>query len=305
MKQIIKAIRDTIFSSPDDSQRIFHGRGQCYAGLEYITVDWFKPVIWVCLYRRPDTSWLEAFKAEITALMLEAGDGIVLLQHRYQPQAPCETLFGPYVDSGSAFEDQLCYQLRFGSQQNVGLFLDMAEGRYWVRRHASNAKVLNLFAYTCAFSVVAIAGGADLVVNVDMSKAALAWGRENHRINQQPLDKVKFFGHDVMRSWGKLKKHGPYDLVIADPPSFQKGSFVAEKDYPKMARRFPELLNENGMLLACLNAPELSADFLIETMAGVGLSLVGRLKNPETFPEKYLDRGLKVLLFEQALFEGE
>jgi hypothetical protein len=37
---------------------------------------------------------------------------------------------------------------------------------------------------------------------------------------------------------------GPYDLVIADPPSFQKGSFVATKDWARLLRRLPDLLRE-------------------------------------------------------------
>lgn len=302
MKQILNAIRDTIFACPEESRRVFHGRGHCYEGLEGITVDWFKPVIWVCLYREVNLSWLAEFRAGIAAIVVDLQPNMaltVLLQFRYEQGAPCETLHGKSVAVGTAVEQQLRYQLKFGSQQNVGLFLDMAEGRRWVRCHCRDQRVLNLFAYTCAFSVAAIAGGAHQVVNVDMSKSALSWGRENHRFNQLPLQKVKFFGHDVMRSWGKFKKYGPYDLVIADPPSFQKGSFVAASDYPKMAKRFPDLLTAEGRVLACLNAPELPAEFLIQTMNDVGLKFVEQLNNPKDFPEKYPDRGLKVLLFQR------
>jgi hypothetical protein len=59
---------------------------------------------------------------------------------------------------------------------NHGLFLDMAEGRRWVRAQAAarpGLTVLNLFAYTCAFSVAALQGGAGRVVNVDMAAGAL------------------------------------------------------------------------------------------------------------------------------------
>ena len=50
----------------------------------------------------------------------------------------------------------------------------MAEGRRWVRQYVSahpGVRVLNLFAYTCAFSVVALQAGAREVINVDMSGA--------------------------------------------------------------------------------------------------------------------------------------
>ncbi|MFN3496069.1 MAG: class I SAM-dependent methyltransferase, partial [Hydrogenophaga sp.] len=118
--------------------------------------------------------------------------------------------------------------------QNHGLFLDMAEGRRWLRENARGARVLNLFAYTCGFSVAAIEGGAEHVVNLDMSRAALSRGRDNHRLNGHDLSQVSFLGHDLFKSWGKVINNGPYDLVIIDPPSFQKGSFLLTKDYQRV-----------------------------------------------------------------------
>ena len=33
--------------------------------------------------------------------------------------------------------------------------------------------------------------------------------------------------------FGRIKIESPFDIVIIDPPSFQKGSFVATNDYIK------------------------------------------------------------------------
>ena len=111
------------------------------------------------------------------------------------------------------------------------------------------------------FLIAAIAGGAKQVINLDMSKAALAVGRENHRLNDHDLSKVKYLGHDLFKSWGKVKRLGPYDIVIADPPSLQKGSVNIKRDYPKIIRRLPELLNIGGKALLCLNSPDLDFEF--------------------------------------------
>ena len=46
----------------------------------------------------------------------------------------------------------------------------MKNGRAFVRENAKDKNVLNLFSYTCAFSVAAKLGGARSVVNIDMSK---------------------------------------------------------------------------------------------------------------------------------------
>jgi len=142
--------------------------------------------------------------------------------------------------------------------QNHGLFLDMAEGRRWVRDHAAarstdryGLKVLNLFAYTCAFSVGALQAGARHVVNVDMSHGAIGVGQQNHQLNGITTG-AAFLPHDIFSSWGKITRGGPYGLVIVDPPSYQKGSFVATKDYARLMRRLPDLLAPGGhALLYC------------------------------------------------------
>jgi 23S rRNA (cytosine1962-C5)-methyltransferase len=196
-------------------------------------------------------------------------------------------------------EHGLKYQLDIGRNQNFGLFLDMRNGRQWVQDNAKGKNVLNLFAYTCGFSVAAIAGGARQCLNVDMSRGSLNKGRDNHRLNEHDMRSVNFLGYDIFKSWGKIKKGGPYELVIIDPPSFQKGSFALTKDYKKILRRLPELLTEGGEVIACVNSPAVSPNFLIETMAeeAPNVEFIERLDNPPEFVDVDLDSSLKVLKF--------
>jgi 23S rRNA (cytosine1962-C5)-methyltransferase len=169
-----------------------------------------------------------------------------------------------------------------------------------LRQHASDKRVLNLFAYTCSLSVAAITGGASFVLNVDMSKAALTGGRSNHRLNgqgQAMIQDVQFLPYDLFRSWKKVISKGPYDVVVIDPPSRQKGSFVADKDYARVIRRLPALMPNGGDILACLNAPQLGAGLLHglfeqECPAAV---FVERLANRADFPESDDQRSLKLL----------
>lgn len=113
------------------------------------------------------------------------------------------------------------------------------------------------------------------------------------------MSKVKFLGHDIFKSWGKIKKLGLYDLIIIDPPSFQKGSFALTKDYQKILRRLPSLLTETGEVLACVNSPAVSTDFLIDGMAEEApeLKFVERLDNPPEFSDISPESGLKVMRF--------
>ncbi|MBM3108456.1 class I SAM-dependent methyltransferase [Pseudomonas sp. V1] len=289
--------------APAETRRLFHGRGRCWPGLEQITVDWLQGVLLVSLFREPPAGQLPALEQMLSGLSKApcwSGQAI-LIQHRYLPDSPGQWLLGEPSEQWLIDEDGLRYQLDLGLKQNTGLFLDMRYGRRWVREQAAGKRVLNLFAYTCGFSVAAIAGGAEQVVNLDMARSALSRGRDNHRLNGQDVGRVSFLGHELFKSWGKVRKSGPYDLIIIDPPTFQKGSFVLTQDYRKILRRLPELLNEGGTVLACVNDPAIGPQFLIEGMAeeAPALKFVERLANPPEFPDNDPAGGLKALVFRQ------
>ncbi|PYC24491.1 methyltransferase [Aquipseudomonas alcaligenes] len=289
---------------PHEARRLFHGRGRQWPGLEQLTVDWLQGVLLVTLFREPQAQQL----ADLQRMLREfaaspawrsSAASHLLLQHRYRADSATEYLQGEAIDGCEIVEDGLRYRLDLGRKQNSGLFLDMRLGRQWVRRQAAGQVVLNLFAYTCGFSVAVIAGGAARVVNLDMSRPALSRGRDNHRLNGHELSRVSFLGHDLFNSWGKLRREGPFDLIIVDPPSFQKGSFILSRDYARIMRRLPELLTPSGRVLACCNDPAITPDFLIAEMAreAPALRFVERLANPPEFADSDPDAALKALLF--------
>ena len=289
----------------DDCQRLFHGRGHCFAGLEHICIDWLKPVVYVTAYKPVEPDLKEVIQTWVKTNVPECQS--LILQHRYAisgsyDQGQCEVLFGDMVNQLVVTELGLQYQLTLGKKQNHGLFLDMKNGRDWVKQRANGKRVLNLFAYTCAFSVAAIAGGAESVVNLDMSKAALAQGRVNHQLNQQDKTKVKYEAVDLFKSFGRVRKHAPYDMLICDPPAFQKGSVNIEKDYAKIIRRMTEFLADGADILLCLNAPDLSATFLQQQVEEFAPSwqLQQSLAAPAVFKEKYPEKGLKVFWYKNV-----
>ncbi|MCE7534569.1 class I SAM-dependent methyltransferase [Aliivibrio fischeri] len=302
-------LEEQLNNPPSELRRLFHGRGQCFEGLEQITVDWLQAKestgqLVVALFKEQTPEFVEQLVVKLnklaeTSLWKVANGTSILLQHRYQEFAPTQVVWGEENTFPVVEESNLKYQLELKKNQNMGIFLDMRYGRKWVQTHSEGKSVLNLFAYTCGFSVAAIAGGATQVVNLDMAKASLGRGRDNHRLNQHDLSKVKFLGHDIFKSWSKIKKLGLYDLIIIDPPSFQKGSFALTKDYQKILRRLPSLLTETGEVLACVNSPAVSTDFLIDGMAEEApeLKFVERLDNPPEFSDINPESGLKVMRF--------
>jgi 23S rRNA (cytosine1962-C5)-methyltransferase len=282
------------------AQRLFHGRGHAFSGLHHITVDWLPPVALITLFAPEPISEIKELSNKLLSLLPTCKS--VQLQHRYELSGPIDLIYGDAIQQFSIQEGNLQFHIRLGQSRNTGLFLDMRNGRQWVQDHSQDKRVLNLFAYTCGFSVAALTGKAKSVVNIDMSSAALSVGRENHRLNQHNLKQVRFEKLNIFKSFSRLKKRGPFDLLICDPPTFQKGSVDIVKDYPKILRRLNEFMAPESTLMLCLNAPELGRDFLIEHMANCApqYTLTEEIHPPEIFVEAE-NKGLKVLCFKNML----
>ena len=279
-----------------ESRRLLHGRGGHFAGLEHVAIDWFAPVVLITFYAEKETN-----SALLKELVQWAGGqsevSAIVVQERHLPKAPKQLIYGELPAQTFALESGLKYQLSLERNQNHGFFVDMKPGRDWIREQAAGKRVLNLFAYTCSLSVAAIAGGAESVVNLDMASNALATGRKNHQLNFEQIlcKRASYLPHDLFKSWGRLVRGAPYDLIVIDPPSNQGSSFYAEKDYPKILRRLPELLSADSQILACLNAPHLSGSFLISLFSDYHNQ--GRLPCASGFEDQNPEASLKSFLF--------
>ena len=281
----------------EQCRRLFHGRGGVFSGFEHIAIDWLPPVALIILYKEEDPAWVQQVANDLKANLPACSS--VQVQYRCRPKAPTETVLGDEINDLVVDENGLKFHAQLGRAQNTGLFLDMHNGREWVRQSAAGKRVLNLFAYTCAFSVAAIAGGASHVVNMDVSKSALSKGRDNHRLNQQDTSQVTFQGVDIFRSFSRLKKYGPYDLLVCDPPEFQKGSVDIKRDYKKIIRRIPALMNPGAQLMLCLNSPHLPESFLHDTVAEECPScrFVEALHPPQVYVDATPNKALKILIY--------
>ncbi|MFK8020683.1 MAG: class I SAM-dependent methyltransferase [Pseudomonadales bacterium] len=308
MQALIDCLAKALHESDGSARRAFHGRGQCFSGLEDICVDLFEPVIVVSLFAERDDEFLLALATRITETVSQSANAQrfpnVLFHHRSRKPCVIEAVRGSVPSSLNASENGKNFELNMSGNQNLGFFLDARPARDWLLGHCEGAKVLNLFAYTCAFSVAAVAGGAARVVNNDMSRNALRVGERNHRANfsEQELadNRVKFMPYEMFRSVSRLAKNGPFDIIIVDPPSFQPGSFVAKSDYAKLVRKLPRLLRRGGKVLTMLNAPNLPPEFLQETYTAnfPELKFIQSLDNSTDFPDADTERSLKMMVYE-------
>ena len=211
-----------------DARRVFHGRGHLHEGLEHINVDWYAPVMLVSGYKEIEN--IDELTELIVRFDVERQIKSVVYQLRSSKGAVSEVKWGEEHPVCIVTESELKFEVQPGVRQNAGFFLDMRPLRHWLRQYSEGKNVLNLFAYTCSLSVAALAGGARQVVNVDMSKPSINWGKRNHELNNQDPRSVKSIPHNLFKSWGRIQQFGRYELLLIDPPTRQKGSFSAEKD---------------------------------------------------------------------------
>ncbi len=305
LTELISHLQHQLLNDAQTDRRLFHGRGRTVEGLEQICVDLIQKQLLIALFKPQSQIFIDTLNQQLVTQFSDLDLKSILVQFRWDNSPQMQVIYGELDPTPVFQESGLKYQLTLGRNQNSGLFLDMKNGRDWVRQNATNKKVLNLFSYTCGFSVAAMAGGAGSVVNVDMAKGALATGKRNHQLNELDTSRVKFFGHDIFKSWGKIKKSGPYDLVIIDPPSFQKGSFALTKDYQKILRRLDTLMNSEGKVLACVNSPAVSSDFLLQGMQenAPNFHFQYRIDNPIEFQDIDQEASLKCLVFENSTSE--
>jgi 23S rRNA (cytosine1962-C5)-methyltransferase len=152
-------------------------------------------------------------------------------------------------------ESGLVYGLDFAAGYSVGLFLDQRANRRLVSAYGSK-KLLNTFAYTCSFSLVAASVGAQ-TVSVDLSKKSLDRGRENFALNQIDTEGHRFIADDVLDVFPRLAKRGEkFDTIILDPPTFSRGN---------KGRKFQVERDMEALLMAALEVAEPKARILIST----------------------------------------
>jgi len=153
-------------------------------------------------------------------------------------------------------------QARFGitldEGLSCGLFLDQRDNRARVAAFCGGQRVLNLFCYTCSFSVYAALASAEHVTSVDLSGHALARGRENFTLNGLDPAAHSFVQTDALEWLVRAAKRGEkFGIVILDPPSFStsgKGkTFRVADGYQGALERVFAVLEPGGRVLAVTN----------------------------------------------------
>lgn len=190
----------------------------------------------------------------------------------------------PAPASFPVMENGLQFALSFAEGYSIGLFLDQRDNRRRLltghvaagfplfTKPADAARVLNTFAYTCAFSACAAKAGSH-VTSLDLSRKYLQWGHRNFELNGLDFRGHDFIYGDVFDWMQRLaRKRRTFDLVLLDPPTFSRskehGVFQVEKDYPRLIALALPLLNREGVLFASTNSSRLQPGAFLEKIRG-------------------------------------
>jgi 23S rRNA (cytosine1962-C5)-methyltransferase len=255
------------FSSNTTTYRLINRAGD---GLSNLAVDRYGDVLVAHVYSQGVKVSLP--RAVLQALADRAGARAVYIKYRpvqsnvlddrtRRSLTPIEPLIGQAVERAEVIENGSRFIIRPAEGLNPGLFLDMREVREFVRAHAAGKTVLNCFAYTCAFGVAALRGGAARVLNLDVSRHYLDWGRENAELNgfaTVPTDFVKGDVFDWLKRFGKRGQK--FDVVILDPPSYStthETRFAVERDTARLVALAASVVQPGGYLIASTNYEQL------------------------------------------------
>ncbi len=200
-------------------------------------------------------------------------------------------------------ENGLSFEADLQRGQKTGFFLDQRDNRQKVREWAEGRSVLNVFSYTGAFSVYALAGGARSVLEIDVNARAQAAALKNWELNfgsdKNQKDRLRQIKGDAFEQLASLNRRGEqFDLVILDPPAFasrKQNKQNALQAYLRLAKAGAQCTREGGLLLAASCSSQVRAEEFYRSV-DLGIRAIGRpyqkilktghpLDHPVTFKE--------------------
>jgi 23S rRNA (cytosine1962-C5)-methyltransferase len=189
---------------------------------------------------------------------------------------------GDTMPAGGPFlinENALDFEISFRSGYSQGLFLDQRDNRAKVRELCGPGQsFLNLFSYTCAFSVAAAAAGA-LSSSVDLAGPALEWGKRNFVHNGIDPTAHYFTKGDALEWLAVFAKKGrTFDGIVLDPPTFSRNKgklWKVEEHFETMVEAAARVLAPGGWMLCSTNCRRLP-HWRFDEQIHIGFAEAGR-----------------------------
>lgn len=297
--QQAQQLRQHALLEETNAYRLVNGEGD---GLPGLTVDCYADYLMVQLFSEAWDCHLSALTKALQRVYQPLGIYRKLRpQETRQLEAKSKTKEYSRVIAGAAApvpltvqENGLDYLVDLREGLNTGLFPDQRRNRRELMARAAGKRVLNLFAFTGAFSVAAAVAGAKKVTSVDVSQKYLDVARENFSINRLNPKRHQFIVGDVFAELAKMREQGQrFDIILFDPPSFsttKKSRFSTHGGTAKLVAETLPLLESGGLLMSSSNHQKVSMDDYLKELRRGALQVKGDLRTiftsgqPEDFP---------------------
>jgi 23S rRNA (cytosine1962-C5)-methyltransferase len=191
-------------------------------------------------------------------------------------------------------ENGLRFRVDVVRGHKTGLYLDQRENRKLFRNLSAGGEVLNCFAYTGGFTLAALAGGAEKVVSIESSGAALQLARENVVLNGLPGERCEWLEGDVFVELRRMRDRGlAFDAIVLDPPRFAPTASQAHRaarGYKDINLLAFKLLRPGGLLFTFSCSGGIGPELFEKIVAGAALdaevqaSVVAWLAQPSDHP---------------------
>jgi len=158
------------------------------------------------------------------------------------------------------YEYGVKFKINLHDYLDTGLFLDHRETRQIVALQAKGKRVLNLFAYTCSFSVHAACRGSLSTVSVDLSNTYTSWGEDNFLLNGLSIKENVIIRNDCLKQLDQERAlQHKYDIIVIDPPTISRSKkmdqmFDVQKDYNVLLTKALCLLSQEGTIFFSTNS---------------------------------------------------
>jgi 23S rRNA (cytosine1962-C5)-methyltransferase len=157
----------------------------------------------------------------------------------------------------------------------TGFYLDQSENRALVADFARGRDALDCFAYTGAFGVWALSGGAARVTHVESSAPLLDLARRNAELNGLEASRVEYVAGDVFQVLRQYRDTGrQFDLIVLDPPKFAESRRQVERaarGYKDINLLAFKLLRPGGLLFTFSCSGLVTLDLFQKIVAGAAL----------------------------------
>jgi 23S rRNA (cytosine1962-C5)-methyltransferase len=190
----------------------------------------------------------------------------------------------------------------------TGFYLDQRPARAMLARLAPGRRVLNVFSYTGAFSVVAARAGAASVVSVDSSGTSLTLAQRQAELNG--VNAGELVEADAFTELRRCRDRAvQFDLIVLDPPKLAATTAQVDKAsraYKDLNLLALKLLAPGGILMTFSCSGAVDASLFRKIVAGAALDarreavVVDQLHQPAdhpvplSFPEAEYLHGLVV-----------